>query len=205
MQQLHGMANGHVVDDYEWSKLPSPIIDVGGGIGSLEMVLLSQPKNRHLTFTLFDLPKTMENAQKAWQAHEAAKQVSFAPGSFMESTLEASGIPLGAPTYLIRHVLHDWSDTDVIQILSLIRQALLVPYKTNQPAYERRLYLVEMLLSSTSSRFVKTTSMQLLSLNGGITRTEEEMRGLVEKAGLEVVSVSRMRAVDCVVEVKVKA
>jgi hypothetical protein len=49
---------------------------------------------------------------------------------------------------------------------------------------------------------VRTTSMQLLALNSGITRTVAEMEGLVREAGLKVVrTVSNMRAADSIVEV----
>lgn len=42
----------------------SPIVDVGGGIGSLELALLERPGNATLNFKIFDLPSTIENAQK---------------------------------------------------------------------------------------------------------------------------------------------
>jgi hypothetical protein len=50
--------------DYAWNVLPSPIIDVGGGIGSLEMLLLQDSANHNLSFTIFDIPKTAENAKQ---------------------------------------------------------------------------------------------------------------------------------------------
>jgi hypothetical protein len=109
----------------------------------------------------------------------------------MAPTLAESNIPQGKPTYIIRHVLHDWTDNDVVSILSTVRQAM---------SAGGRLLLVEMLLQPESSRFVRTTSMQLLALNSGVTRTQEEMEGLVRKAGLKVENVTHMRAVDSVIE-----
>lgn len=61
MQQLHSVVNLHVQDDYPWGEIPSPLVDIGGGIGTLEMSLLKFPK---LEFILFDLPKTVETASK---------------------------------------------------------------------------------------------------------------------------------------------
>lgn len=37
---------------------------MGGGIGSLEMTLLKDQTNQQLSFTIFDIPQTIENAQK---------------------------------------------------------------------------------------------------------------------------------------------
>ena len=62
------------------------------------------------------------------------------------------------------------------------------------------LLVCEMLLQATSSRFVHTTSMQLLALNNGATRTEGEMLALVVRAGFRVVQVHAMRAVDSIIE-----
>lgn len=50
--------------DYPWHDLPYPIVDVGGGIGALEMAIMKSEKNRHLEFIIFDIPKTVENAAK---------------------------------------------------------------------------------------------------------------------------------------------
>jgi len=86
----------------------------------------------------------------------------------------------------------------------------------SQPA---KLILVEMMLTETSSRFTRTTSLQLLSLSGGITRTEGkvifypcckrdnslrlvEMRFLVESAGFIVENITEVRGVDLIVELK---
>lgn len=110
----------------------------------------------------------------------------------MAPTVEEANIPIGKPTYIIRHVLHDWTDADVVTILTLVRKAM--------PAHGGRLLLVEMLLQPDSSRFVRTTSMQLLALNSGITRTQEEMEALVRKAGFKVSQVKHMRAVDSIIE-----
>lgn len=50
--------------DFPWSGMPSPIVDIGGGIGSLEDTLLLLPENRRLTFQVLDLKDTVEHAKK---------------------------------------------------------------------------------------------------------------------------------------------
>jgi hypothetical protein len=109
----------------------------------------------------------------------------------MAPTLEESNIPAGKPTYIIRHVLHDWADEDVLAILRGVRRAMPV---------DGKLLLVEMLLHPDSSRLVRTTSMQILALNNGMTRTQEAMEKLLHLAGFRVLRVTKMRAVDSVIE-----
>jgi len=85
MVQLHSMANGGIgegiskiwlqdvetsrtkITDYLWEEQATPIIDIGGGMGSFEEMLLSVPKNNKLTFTIFDIDKTIDNTRKARQ------------------------------------------------------------------------------------------------------------------------------------------
>lgn len=200
MKQLHGMANANVPVDFEWNKLRGPIVDCGGGIGALEMALLKDQRNRELQFIIFDIPTTIENAKKAWEVQplEAAQRVTFAPGNFLATTLDETGLPKGQQTYLIRHVLHDWTDAEVVRVLQNVRDAMAA--EENSGA---RSLLCEMLLEERSSRFVHTTSMQLLALNNGITRTQNAMFELIERAGLEVKMIHHMRAVDSIIEASI--
>jgi hypothetical protein len=131
------------------------------------------------------------------QPSDAASCVSFVSGNFLAPTLEETCIPKGKPTYLIRHVLHDWTDDQVVEILTNIRDAMLANADSKtQP----KLILCEMLLRGSSSRFVRTTSMQLLVLNNGVTRTEADMVRLVERSGFKVENIHYLRAVDSIVQ-----
>lgn len=109
----------------------------------------------------------------------------------MAPTLAETNLPQGKPTYIIGHVLHDWTDEDVVSILSAVRRAMLG---------QGRLLILEMLLKPSSSRFVRMASMQLLALNNGITRTQGEMEDLVKQAGFKVNKVTHLRATDSVIE-----
>ena len=50
--------------DFAWASLASPVVDVGGGIGSLELALTKSGANGDVNFTIFDIPQTIENAKK---------------------------------------------------------------------------------------------------------------------------------------------
>jgi len=100
------------------------------------------------------------------------------------------------PTYIIRHVLLDWRDEEVVQILKAVRKAMLVATGDVKP----KLLVCDMVCREDSPRFVYQMSMQLLGLNNGITRTEGHMVKLVEAAGYKVEKVVAMRAVDFIIE-----
>lgn len=137
---------------------------------------------------------------QVWASQPAGAQarVSFVAGDFLAPTVEETGIPRAQPTYLIRHVLHDWTDEQVVSILQNVRAAMLAGRAGGGPA--PKLLVCEMLLQANSSRFVHLTSMQLLALNNGATRTEAEMVALVKRAGFSIVNVHAMRAVDSIIE-----
>lgn len=46
------------------------MVDIGGGIGSLEMALVKDERNSSLEFTIFDIPATIENAKVVSDAHD---------------------------------------------------------------------------------------------------------------------------------------
>ena len=58
------MIDRHQLVDYPWDGLSTPIVDIGGGIGTLEMGILKEERSSHLDFILFDIPQTIENAKK---------------------------------------------------------------------------------------------------------------------------------------------
>jgi hypothetical protein len=58
------MIDRHQLVDYPWDRLSTPIVDIGGGIGTLEMGILKEKRSSHLDFILFDIPQTIENAKK---------------------------------------------------------------------------------------------------------------------------------------------
>lgn len=110
----------------------------------------------------------------------------------MASSLADTNIPQGKPTYIIRNVLNNWTDSEAVHLLSMVRQAM--------PKTNSRLLLVEMLLRPDSRRLVHATSVQLLALNNGCMRTQEEIETLFRRTGFKVEKVIHMRATETVIE-----
>lgn len=105
------------------------VVDVGGASGTFvgEMV----QRNRHLTGAVFDLPQAMPGVAEHAEQLGIPDRMSGIAGDFFES------VP-AADYYLLKFILHDWSDESCIKILSNIRRAM-------KPG--ARLFVVEMVIT----------------------------------------------------------
>ena len=91
-------------------------VDVGGSHGNLMIRLLGQyPNTRGI---VFDLPETAEQAKAVITNANMEDRIEAVGGSFFEK------IPEGGDLYLLKHILHDWSDAESIAILNSIRAAM---------------------------------------------------------------------------------
>jgi hypothetical protein len=97
-------------------------------------------------------------------------------GSFFES------VPAGADAYLFRHVLHDWTDQQCLQILRHCRKVI--------PA-QGRLLVVECIVPTGNGRSIsKEFDISMMNFTGGLERTEVQFRALFANAGFELSSIT---------------
>ncbi len=100
---------------YDFGRFAS-VTDVGGGDGSiLAAILAAHPA---LTGVLHDTKDGLAQAPKTLDRHGVADRCSLAAGDFFRS------VPGGSDLYLIKSVLHDWSDDQAVTILSHCREVL---------------------------------------------------------------------------------
>lgn len=147
---------------YDWSQFPV-IADIGGGIGTqLTSILDSSPSSKGI---LFDQPQLGADAIP----HDRVEVVG---GDFFDA------VPGGADAYLLRFILHDWSDPKALAILAAVRRAL-------KPA--ARLFVIESLvLEGPEFGLMKWIDLQMLVGLGGRERTENEFRDMLAATGFEV-------------------
>ncbi|KAF8626087.1 hypothetical protein AX15_005085 [Amanita polypyramis BW_CC] len=132
-----------ILTAYDWQSLPdnSLIVDVGGGIGSIPLVL-AQSFGK-LRFIIQDHPKVIEDGLKVWNQEmpEALStgRVRFEAHNFFETQLQKD-----VSVFFMRRVMHDWSDEYCRKILKPLREAAtpntklvlmdsLVPYACHDP------------------------------------------------------------------------
>jgi hypothetical protein len=109
-------------------------------------------------------------------------------GSFFDS------VPGGADAYIFRHIIHDWTDEQSLQILGHCRAVI---------PRDGRLLLVECVVPMDNTpSLAKDFDMTMLTFPGGIERTEAEFRSLLARAGFDLTSVSPTTTMVSVVEAR---
>lgn len=154
---------------YEWSQCGT-IVDVAGGNGAFIAGLLAW--NPMLRGVVFDLPHVVTNAPAVLAAADVAQRCIVVGGDFFDA------MPQGYDTYLLKTVLHDWTDERAAVLLKSLVRAM-------RP--DSRLLVLEALIPPGNDYHVgKLLDLNSLVLAGGVDRTEQELRDLLESAGLKV-------------------
>ncbi|HEX4984741.1 MAG TPA: methyltransferase [Burkholderiales bacterium] len=162
--------NAAVVDAYDFRGL-GLVVDVAGGTGSaLCSMLDAAPALRGI---VFDLPHVAQRAREFIEGRGLGRRCEFVAGSFFET------VPGGADAYFMKHILHDWGDTDCARILAVCRTAM---------ADASRLLVCERIVpEGNESSSAKLIDLHMLMTNhGGRERTEAEYRTLLAGAGFDV-------------------
>ncbi|KAI5890571.1 S-adenosyl-L-methionine-dependent methyltransferase [Schizophyllum commune H4-8] len=117
-----------VLGAFDWASLPAGalVVDVGGGIGKSGRAIVESIPS--LKVVVQDLPEVIEDAKKWWAESNSkaveSGQVTLEAHSFFEpQTLR------GVDVFLLKQILHDWSDPYCAKILTHLR-AVATPGKT---------------------------------------------------------------------------
>jgi hypothetical protein len=181
MTSIHGYETAAMLDAYDFSPI-SVLADIGGGNGGLiSAVLQRYPSMKGI---LFDLGHVVGRAKTNLQAY--GDRCSVIEGTFFDS------IPSGADAYLFRHIIHDWNDEQSNQILSHCREVI---------PMDGKLLLVEAVVPTGNDPSpAKDFDMTMMVIPGGIERTEDEYRELLNRAGFRLDSVTPTASMVSVIE-----
>ncbi len=162
------------------------VVDVGGGQGLfLGNVLKAHPA---LHGVLFDLPNGLQGAPPVLARLGVTSRCDLAPGSFFEK------VPAGHDLYLMKSILHDWSDDEAARILRVIRAAM---------PPDGELWLIEVVLPESGGPHpARTLDLHMMATLGGKERSLSQWRQLVATAGLRVEHVVPFPGIQSVVVVK---
>ena len=111
-------------------------------------------------------------------AAEVRERCDIVPGYFFES------VPGGCDAYLLKHVVHNWSDDAAVTILRHCRESM---------PPDAVLYLVETVVPDDPTEFDAVTmirDLNMLVLLTGKERTRTDFEQLLAAAGLELAGVS---------------
>tara|TARA_B100002003_G_scaffold248080_1_gene281057 strand:+ start:2705 stop:3748 length:1044 start_codon:yes stop_codon:yes gene_type:complete len=157
-----------MLDAYDFSEIGT-VADIGGGGGAvITGVLQNHPGMRGV---LFDLGHVIGRAQENLERDGVADRCRTVEGSFFDT------VPDGADAYLMRHIIHDWSDADSVRILENCRKAV--------PAGGRLLIVETIVPEGNDPSPAKEMDVMMLLYPGGMERTETEYRELFAAAGFE--------------------
>jgi hypothetical protein len=170
--------------DFGW------IVDIGGGIGSLLLPILE--RHPAMRGTIVELPHVAVQTRKHIVAAGLGTRCEAVDGD-----ARMTEIPVGADAYVLKLVLHGYTDNDATAILRSCRAAM--------PTHAKLLIIESVLSERIDSNNAREQAGFLSDLNmmlspGGQERTEAEYRRLLVEAGLRLNHVVHTSSVSDIVE-----
>ena len=172
-----------IVRAYDFSQFRQ-LVDIGGNRGVLLTTLLNV--NPGLKGVVFDRVEVAEEARLWIASAGLTDRCSFVVGDFFGSVPQSDG-------YVVKHVLHDWSDERALQVLRNVRASI-------EP--NGRLLVIEGVLEKANhdDRAIRWLDMARFPI-GDRERTEGEFRRLFSEAGFELATVLHTLIPDvCLIE-----
>ncbi len=150
---------------YDFSEART-IADIGGGHGILLATILGT--NEHARGILFDQPQVVEGA-------EVSDRTAISAGDFFAE------IPVAADVYLMKHIIHDWTDEQSVTILENLAKAA-------KPG--AKLLLIESVVEENDAPSMsKIMDLNMLVCTGGKERTASEYAALLKASGFKLTNI----------------
>lgn len=166
MNSITGQVTDAVVSSYDFSRF-GEVVDVAGGGGALLAAILV--RNPHVRGVLFDLPHVVTGDKDFIEASGVADRCRLVGGSFFET------VPEGADAYVMKSILHDWSDEESVRILKTCRAAM---------RSDATLLVIERILGPSNEDLDGTFSDLLMFVGpGGRERNADEWKRLLREGG----------------------
>jgi hypothetical protein len=151
--------------DFSWLK-GKTLVDIGGGHGHLLTAILA--KYPEIRGVIFDLQHVLSGTKLHLANAGLSGRCETHGGDFFVEVPPADA-------YLMKHVIHDWSDDKALTILKNCHRA---------GRGDCKVILLEAVLTpGNDPGFAKWLDLEMLLLPGGRERTEEEFATLFDRAG----------------------
>lgn len=170
--------------DFNWIDR---LADIGGGHGYLLGSILT--RNPLMRGVVYDLPEVVYGGKGEGHFSGCEQRVEFEAGSFFER------VPSGCDAYIMKFILHDWSDEHCRKILGLIREQL--------PPHGRVLVCEQVLDPNPVPGPSKLLDIEMLAMTvGGKERTAGEFSDLFASAGLRLARIVETGTPVCILEAR---
>ena len=141
---------------------------------------------------MFDLPQLVQNPIYLANSGLDKRRWATISGDFFQS------VPKGGDAYILKRVLHDWSDEKCVSILRCCRQAI-GDYKSSSSS--SCLLVVDAVVPAGNiPHHSKVSDILMMVLLSGHERTEQEFRDLFEKADFKLTRVTMTPSSLAIVE-----
>jgi len=188
MQNISAQENEYIVHSYDFSHY-STIVDIGGGEGGLLAEIITN--NLAQNGILFDLIHVENSATQYFNELNLQNNINF-----VASTGFFDPIPQNADIYILKRILHDWSDQDCIKILKNCHHAM---------QQNSRLLIIEAIVPQENVRdFSKDIDIAMMILFGGKERTQAEWKTLIEQADLQLINIYTTPSMLSIIEIQKK-
>ncbi|KAF8509859.1 O-methyltransferase-domain-containing protein [Hysterangium stoloniferum] len=190
-----------LLQDFDWGSLTpgSIVVDVGGGIGVSCLVLARAFP--HLKFVIQDRAPVLENAYKVCII--CLKAISCGQVIFQTHDFFTEQPVKNAAVFILKQILHDWSDKYAQQIVARLREAStsmtslvvvdhMTPYSC-AVAGDNEVYPPAPLLANMgpANPMPYVTDLSMLVHFNSQERTKEHIFDLLKSSGWEAITLSR--------------
>jgi hypothetical protein len=165
-----------ILRHYDFSE-GNTFVEIGGGLGRLLFaILLSQPGKNGI---LYDMPHVVKKAIPLAVQFQVDDRCRIVGGDFFSS------VPGGGDVYLMKRILHDWSDELAIKILLNCHRAM---------ATNGKIVVFEtMIQDEHSNPEGKVNDVHMMMVTpGGKERTGHEFRELFDAAGFALGTIKQV-------------
>ncbi|MGW1495710.1 methyltransferase [Streptomyces sp. NPDC002402] len=175
-----------IVAAYDFSRFGT-IVDFCGGRGTLLAGILQRAAGAR--GILYD-PRVDNNGAADFLKEEGvADRCTIVGGGLFDAP------PAGHDAYILKHIVHDWPESQALEILKKVREAI---------SPDGRLLLMEMVPPSSGNapHAAKLVDLWLMLLVGGKERTQEQYAELLVAAGFRLERVVQTAAPISIVEAR---
>ncbi|KAJ7070243.1 O-methyltransferase [Mycena belliarum] len=185
---------------FDWESLPKDalVLDVGGGVGSTSLEIART--NPHLKFMVQDKEAVIHEGKEHWE-RELPGALEMGLVSFQVHDFFNPQPVKHADVFMLRYIVHDWSDEYALKILKHLRDAAqpttillvlerIIPFVCGEDtAYEDIPGAISAhtsphpLLANMGVMIPYLVDMQMMALLNGCERTLPHFSKLLEEAG----------------------
>ena len=185
-----------VLTDFDWSTF-SRVIDVGAAYGTFLAAVLQQ--NSGVSGVVCDLPRVASKAKQHWQSHydsSMLQRASFVACNFLQpGELPKPSQPHEA--YVLRDILHDWSDEKVLVILRNLRDAVGGDKTAVVLLIES---VLQGIIADVDPSVKYLLDITMLVAVDGKERSEQDFSTLLQQTGFRLKNVHQTRGLYRVIE-----